>query len=162
MKSIPLTQGQFAKVSDHRYDYLNQWTWCAMYDPHTKTYRAIRGSYVDGKHKVIYMHRVIMDTPDGVKCDHWNGDTLDNQDDNLRNCTNAENTKNSKIRSDNTAGYKGVSPSFGKWRARVRENGKTLFSGTFETALEAAHAYDREAKKYHGEFARLNFPEAEI
>jgi len=160
MKIITLTKGQITKVSDHRFDFLSKFKWQALWDKHTNTYRATRGEYdSSGKHKTIYMHREIMNTPKAMKCDHINGDTLDNQDENLRNCTNSENTKNSKRRSDNTSGYKGVTPSFGKWRARVRKDGVALFSETFEDVVEAAIAYDREAKKHHGEFARLNFPE---
>ena len=29
MKEIPLTQGKVAQVSDHRFDYINQWKWYA-------------------------------------------------------------------------------------------------------------------------------------
>jgi hypothetical protein len=33
MKLIPLTQGKHAKVSDKDYKWLNQWKWCAYYNP---------------------------------------------------------------------------------------------------------------------------------
>jgi hypothetical protein len=36
-------------------------------------------------------------------------------------------------------------------------NGKKIWVGRFKTQIEAARAYDAAAKKYHGEFARLNF-----
>ena len=44
------------------------------------------------------------------------------------------------------------------WRARLGVGGKRLHLGTFETATEAAIAYDLAAVKHYGEFARVNFP----
>jgi hypothetical protein len=45
-----------------------------------------------------------------------------------------------------------------KWIARIRYDGKHKFIGYFDDEIEAAKAYDEAAKKYHGEFAVLNFP----
>jgi hypothetical protein len=46
-----------------------------------------------------------------------------------------------------------------RWRARIRVNGKRISLGLFKDEIEAAKAYDRAARKYHGEFASLNFPD---
>ena len=37
-------------------------------------------------------------------------------------------------------------------------NGKKIWVGRFDNEIDAAKAYDETARKYHGEFARLNFP----
>ena len=44
-----------------------------------------------------------------------------------------------------------------KWFACISFDGKQRKVGHFDDEIEAAKAYDRAAKKYHEEFAALNF-----
>lgn len=158
MKSIPLTKGMIALVDDEDYEYLMQWKWLAKKDNKGNWY-ACR---VDESRRLIQMHRLIMSAPEGVKVDHKDGDGLHNWRENLRVCTNAENSRNRRINRNNTSGYKGVVLEHGKYRARIKIFYKIISLGTFQTAEEAARAYDRGALKYHGPFARLNFPQEQL
>jgi len=159
-KIITLTKGQVTQVSDGWFEELNKDKWHALYNPHTKSYYAARTtSRLLGKKKYIYMHRVVAGTPDGMKTDHRDGDTLNNQPDNLRTCTNAQNMSNQGKHSNNTSGFKGVYLNRKKWAAHIMVDGKFINLDTYKTREEAAHAYDEAAKKYHGEFAKLNFEE---
>jgi len=153
-KSIPLSQGKFALVDDDMFDYLMQWKWSYR---HGYAYRKKGMPSRDN----IHMHRVIMNTPDGMQTDHINGDGLDNRRANLRICTDVENKRNKGLISSNTSGYKGVSWNAPRkqYQAYIKVNNKVIFLGRYPEPESAGHAYDEAAKKYFGEFARLNFPE---
>ena len=45
------------------------------------------------------------------------------------------------------------------WKATITVKHKTIYLGLFDNKLDAALAYDIAARKYFGEFAKLNFPD---
>lgn len=109
----------------------------------------------------IAMHRIIVDVADSdFVVDHINGDKLDNRRSNLRVCTKSENNRNRKLNKSSSVHYKGVYVNKNKFMAYITFNYKMHYLGVFNTAKEAAKAYDREAVKLHGDYARLNFPES--
>ena len=106
------------------------------------------------------LHRAIMQPGPGQQVDHINGDPLDNRRSNLRLCTPAQNSCNRGPQAHSTSGFKGVSwhKVHKRWTARIRLNHKRHHIGCFDTAEDAARAYDDAARRIHGPFAFLNFP----
>lgn len=107
------------------------------------------------------MHRDIMRARAGFIIDHVNHNGLDNRKANLRPATLAQNARNSRRR-QNRSGYKGVCyyQDRNKYRAVIWHNYKRIHLGYFDSKITAARAYDTAAKKYHNDFASLNFPQS--
>lgn len=142
MKKIPVGNGKFTLVDDEDYKELSKHKW------HIDS-----AGYVSRMVKVI-MHREVMKTPKGKETDHISCEKLDNRRSNLRICSRGQNNTN-KI-SLNKFG-KGVNQTpNGKFVSEIKYNGKRKYLGTFNTALEAAEAYRKFAKKVHGDFCRFN------
>jgi hypothetical protein len=145
-------------VDDEDYDFLMQWKWHAWTSPRG-TYYAVRTERT-GKQRTIRMHRLLLSAPDGVEVDHKTGGGLNNQKNNIRIATKAQNGANRSRFKNNTSGFKGVYRRSGpnKWQARIRVDNKLRHLGTFSSVEAAARVYDAAAIKYFGEFANLNFP----
>jgi hypothetical protein len=113
-----------------------------------------------GKTKTLRLHREIMNPPPGLLVDHRNGDGLDNRRANLRLATRSQNMYNKpKTKSKTSSRFIGVSFDKGrrKWETRIYYQKRKIWLGRFDDEIDAAKAYDEAAKKYHEEFARLNF-----
>jgi len=162
-RKILLTKGQYAIVDPDDYYWLSEYKWFASGGCYNRFYAVCRKADPNGKRpKVISMHREVMNTPDGLECDHINGRTLDNRKANLRSATRLQNSWNlSKSSRAGYSKYKGITFRKGpqKWAATICVNGRPIFLGLFKDEIQAAKAYDKAAKKYFGEFAKLNFPE---
>jgi hypothetical protein len=151
IRYIPLTRGLFAIVNAADYDWLSGFKW------HATSGRKAYACFAR-KDKVIYMHRLIMNPPEGKFVDHVNGNSLDYRRCNLRNCTKAQNAWN-RPAFGGTSRFKGVHrDKDGRWKAGIRVGGRQTFIGVFDDEVEAARAYDRKARELFGEFAYLNFP----
>lgn len=103
MKTLPLSQGKVAIVDDEDYEQAAQFKWSATLNsrPGRKPkWYAHRKAYINGVRTTVYLHRFLTSCPDGFVVDHINGDSLDYRRSNLRICTQAENLRNIKPRTE--------------------------------------------------------------
>jgi len=171
MVEISLTgkhgRGKVAKVSDEDYEFVLQWPWRVHRNQAGYEYVSRYEERKDGQ-ATISMAREVLARKLGrsltsmERADHVSRDTLDNRRENLRLASCSENGANSKLKRNNTSGYRGVSyfPSKKKWRAYIKFRWKRMSLGYYFTKEDAARAYDRAAVELFGEFAVLNFTQA--
>jgi hypothetical protein len=161
MKTISSTRGFSIIVDDEDYERVNRYRWHAARFKDGREHRPVRGVGKGEKRKLILLAREIINAPAGLVVDHIDGDPWNNLRSNLRVCTSAENSRNRRKHRTGRGEFKGVYqlPS-GRHQAAIGVNGKSIYLGSFDTAEEAARAYDRGAVEHHGEFARLNFSPA--
>jgi hypothetical protein len=162
-RKIPLGEGRFTIVEPGDFYRLNNFHWYVS--GKGECFYATRATRTEaGKSKTVYLHREIMSPPEGLLVDHKNGYSLDNRRANLRLATQSQNMQNRRKRKNATSQFLGV--HFDKkrslWTVAIFFEGKSVFLGRFENEIDAAKAYDAAAKKYYGEFARLNFPQKDM
>ena len=153
MKKIKLRCGFCTVVDDFDYDILIKMRWT----------RARNGGYVQGydplSRKVVKMHRFIMQITDRkIPVDHDDNNVLNNTRANLRVCTQSQNAMNANGHRDSTSRFKGVywCKRSKRWNAKLSVRGKTMLNRSYFSEREAAIDYNKFAKIYHGEYARLN------
>lgn len=104
----------------------------------------------------VTLSRLIMKPPKGMIVDHLSRDVLDNRRVNLRICTQAENTRNKTIQSNNTSGIPSVrwQKDANMWRVRIKYLGNKIHIGYFKNKIEAGYVRDQITMQLHKEFAR--------
>jgi len=163
----PITQSKVKEIFDYKDGML---IWKKV---HPRSHRAKVGdiagyirsngyNYTGVAGSIYSTHRLIFLWHHGytpTEIDHIDNDKLNNRIENLRECSRENNMRNQPlIRKNNSSGYKGVGVVNGRYKARIGANNKLHYMGTFNTAIEAAKAYDKKALEVHGEYANLNFP----
>lgn len=157
MKQIPISNtDSFALVDDEDYKYLSEYKWFNMAGYAVRQKYKIGSGKANRKVQTIRMHRWIMGFPEGKEIDHIDGNRLNNQKTNLRICSRNQNAFNSKTRSDNTSGFKGVIWSNQKngWSVIVQKNRKVHYGGTFKDITDAMGAAYGLRLLLHKEFTR--------
>ncbi len=159
MAYIQLTQGKKAIVDAEDLAELSQYNW--QFHKKGYAYTTIYLGKIGDKYRgtTIKMHRLLTSCPVDKQVDHKNGNGLDNRKSNLRICTATQNSYNRKVHKNNKSGYKGVGTQKNDYYVEIGFKGKRIYLGRYKDPVEAAKVYDKAAKKYHGEFARLNFKE---
>jgi hypothetical protein len=158
---VPLGHGYYALIDAADASLVVQYRWGRM-KTGRKTYAVSWSKDADGKTVNTLLHVLLMNPPEGMEVDHRNGDGLDCRRENMRICTEQENCFNRVPKPNTSSRFKGVSrTSTGRWRAQIGHNRRSTHLGTYDTETAAARAYDAKARELFGEFARLNFPDAE-
>jgi hypothetical protein len=143
---------------DEDHELISKYTWHLNKIKSGKYIYAVHNLPRDknGKQKSIKIHRLIMRFPVNKKVDHRNSNGLDNRKINIRVATTSQNAMNRDGNYKNK--FKGVywHKLHKKYIASIGINAKLKFLGYFDTAKQAAIAYNNAALIYHGEFARLN------
>lgn len=112
----------------------------------------------------VLMHGVVFGASKGQLVDHWDHDTFNNRNGNLRLADKSKNGQNKLkyLRNGKASSrFKGVRwhPGSKAWHAYIvppNNNRRQKHLGTFKTQIAAARAYNISAQKYFGVFAYLN------
>lgn len=158
VRELPLTRGQVALVDAEDYDRcVVRGSWQLRLAKHTMY--ATRWMTRNGRNVAEQLHAFLTGWP---LVDHINGNGLDNRRCNLRPANYSQNGGNRRVHKATLSGFKGVTlhAQSGRWRARINAGDRLRSLGLYADPAEAARAYDRAATEVFGEYALLNFPEA--
>lgn len=118
--------------------------------------------YIESENGLL--HRIVMSVNnlDGIKVQidhiHDKNSRHDNRKSNLRIANASTNGMNRDIRSNNTSGCTGVNfdKRSGKWRARIKINGREIELGKFKEKEDAIKVRKEAEEKYFGEWSYDN------
>jgi len=156
MRRIPIINSRRVALVDNRdYRAISSRKWYLM----SGRRYAASPSTVNGRTVVIYMHRLIAETPSGFVTDHRNRNRLDNRRRNLRTATNSQNIVNQSKQGMRRgirkySRYRGVTwhRTHLRWVAKTSVNGRAHFIGYFRTQISAYRAFCRFMRRTHQDF----------
>ena len=119
--------------------------------------------YKEGKPSTMKIHKLVaeafVDNPEDKKCvDHIDNDKTNNNWENLRYATHAENARNKSKRANATSTYYGVCfhKKADKWHAQIQIDGRRKHLGYFTDEKEAAAVFNKAAAEFYKEFRKIN------
>ncbi len=128
---------------------------CAVFQ---KTWRKADGSY---KTETIYLHKLVAEKflkeeKDGTKklVGAKNGNKLDCRLENL--VYRSRSVASRKRKTSSSVGYTGVYRENNRYRAVISINRKSVHIGMFDTAEEAALAYNKKSRELYGDDGKIN------
>ena len=123
-----------------------------------KTWKRAEGGY---KTETLYLHKMVAEKylttgKNGTQrlVGTKNGDKLDCRLENILYRTRAAASRQRKTSSK--TGYTGVYQEHNRYRAVISVNGKSIHIGMFDSAEEAAVAYNKLSKEMYGEEGKIN------
>jgi hypothetical protein len=156
MQQIYLSQGQSALVDDTDYPLLSDFRWSYRGEPGGRQGYAVRHHKVNGKDRLLYLHRHLMQPGPGQEVVFLNHDSLDCRRENLRVVSKGEARQHHRVRRDSKSGIKGVryNNASSTWSTFVYRNGLCQHVGTFYSPEQAVQAYQDELKKENPDLHR--------
>lgn len=135
------------------------WEWKRWNTIHAETQAGNKTTrQIKINNRSYYPHRIIWKMVTGKEptatIDHKDCNCTNNRWSNLRPATQRQQCWNTRLQKSNSSGYRGVHRHGPKWQAYITINGVRYCRGSFDTAEEAAAAYEIVARKVHGEFYR--------
>ena len=116
-----------------------------------------------GKTKIHRIHLLVArewaPNPEGKRCvDHIDGNKANNNWENLRYATHAENARNKSKRANTTSKYYGVCfhKKADKWNAQIQIEGRRKNLGYFTDEKQAAEVFNKAAAEFYKEFRKIN------
>lgn len=133
-----------------------KFTWCEVKNGYLQTWNTRKsGLEIAINFKSIFFHRFVWFLEHGklpfYQIDHIDRNRVNSMIKNLRECTSQENNKNRSGHRKTSSKYKGIywDTRLGKWGARIKPNGTSIYLGSFRDEINAAIAYDN-AARIHG------------